>query len=118
MNTLILASFIALIFFLVLSYFHYSKVRATESFEINTQNKDSQKGFSWYEEEILSIMASFRHQLVINQTDLKVWQPWGRWRATGSEFRMERTPYSITISGSRGMVKIVLSQLDLEKIFL
>lgn len=118
MDTFILSSFIAMALFLGFTYFQYTKVRKTEKFEITTQNKDKLKGFAWYEDEIVSIMASFRHELVVDEKELKVWRPWGRWRATGSEFRMERTPYSITIEGARGMVRIVVSQLDLQKIFL
>lgn len=118
MTTFLLASFVIFLLFAVASYFHLYRERLLQSFEINTQNKDKQKGFQWYEDEIISIMGSFRHELAAEENGKKVWIPFGRWRTTGKEFVMERTPYSITITGTRSMVRIVLSQLDIEKIFL
>lgn len=118
MTTFLIASFIIFFLFAVATYLHLTQERGLKSFEINPQNKDSQKGFQWYEDEIISIMKSFRHELASDENGKKIWIPFGRWKITGKEFIMERTPYSISITGTRSMVKIVLSQLDIEKILL
>jgi hypothetical protein len=118
MTTFLLASFIIFLLFGIASYIHLTRERSLQSFEITTQNKDSQKGFQWYEDEIISIMRSFRHELSTDEDGRKVWVPFGRWKITGKEFIIERTPYSISITGTRSMVRIVLSQLDIEKIYL
>lgn len=116
MTTFLIASFIIFILFAIISYLQLTKERSLQTFEITTQNKDSQKGFQWYEDEIISIMKSFRHEMMSDEEGKKTWVPFGRWKSTGKIFIMERTPYSITITGTRSMVRIVLSQLDLEKI--
>jgi hypothetical protein len=97
---------------------HLSRRLQEESFEINMQNKDKMKGFSFYEKEIISIMDSLRYQLITNEPDMKIWEPSTRAKAMGGNFKMEVSPYSITIHGTRGMVRIVVSMLDIEKIFI
>ncbi len=118
MTTFLIASFIIFLLFGIISYLQLTKERGLQTFEITTKNKDSQKGFQWYEDEIVMIMKSFRHELTLDVDGKKTWVPFGRWKSTGKEFIMERTPYSISITGTRSMVRIVLSQLDIEKIFL
>lgn len=97
---------------------HLGRNLQIESFEINTQNKDRQKGFAFYEEEIISIMRDMRYELLQDSREVKVWQPRVRGRVMGGEFKMEVTPYSLTISGPRGIVRIVTSMLDIQKIFI
>lgn len=118
MTTFLLASFIIFLLFGIASYLHLTRERQLQTFEITTQNKDSQKGFQWYEDEVTGILRSFRHELSGEENGRQVWVPFGRWRSTGKEFIVERTPYSLTLTGTRSMVRIVLSQLDLEKIYL
>lgn len=118
MTTFLIASFILFVLFAIVSYLQLTKERGLRSFEITTEIKDSQKGFQWYEDEIVSIMKSFRHELTEEENGKKTWVPFGRWKSTGKIFTMERTPYSITITGTPSMVRIVLSQLDIEKILI
>lgn len=97
---------------------HIGRSLASETFEINATNKDKKKGLSWYENEIISHMHDLRYELMVNEKGLKIWQPSPRARIMGGEFKMEVTPYSITISGSRGTVRIMQSILDINKIFI
>lgn len=97
---------------------HISRSLTTESFEINTSNKDPLKGLSWYEEEIIAHMRDLRYRIKVDTRELKVWEPRTISQNMGGAFKMEVTPYSITIEGPRGVVRIVKSILDLEKIFL
>lgn len=98
--------------------FQLARNLTRESFEINATNKDKTKGLKWYEDEIIAMMNDLRYQLIEDKNNVKVWQPRLRARVMGGEFKMEVTPYSITITGPRGMVRIVKSVLDLTKIFL
>lgn len=97
---------------------HTARSLTTETFEINSTNKDPLKGLSWYENEIVSHMHDLRYRIKVDQKELKIWQPRTISQNMGGDFKMEVTPYSITIEGPRGMVRIVKSVLDLEKIFL
>jgi hypothetical protein len=97
---------------------HVARNLQAESFEITTLNKDKLKGFSFYEKEVISIMHSLSYELITDEHNLKVWSPSPRARIMGGEFKMETSPYSITLTGSRGTVRIVISMLDIEKIFI
>jgi hypothetical protein len=98
--------------------FHLGRAMTPETFEINASNKDKRRGLSWYEKEVMAHMHDLRYQLVSNQEHLKVWQPSPWARVMGGEFKMELTPYSITLTGPRGAVRIMKSILDIDKIFL
>jgi hypothetical protein len=98
--------------------FHLGRSLQAETFEINASNKDRMKGLTWYQEEIAQHMRDLRYQLIVDETNLKEWQPSPRARIMGGNFRMETTPYSITISGPRGVIRILKSILDLNKIFI
>jgi hypothetical protein len=98
--------------------FHLGRTLAAESFEINSSNKDRMKGLSWYEEEIISHLKDLRYYMKVDQRDLKVWEPSPYARTMGGEVKMEVTPYAITITGPRGVVRILKSILDLDKIFI
>lgn len=73
---------------------------------------------SWYRDEIISHMYVLRWPLVEDSSEKKVWRPRGQTRVMEDTFSMTYTPYMITISGSRNMIKTIKSILDLEKIFL
>ena len=98
--------------------FHSGRSLTSETFEINSTNKDKMKGLSWYEEETISHLHDLRYILKVNERNLKVWEPSIRSRVMGGEVKMEVTPYSITITGPRGVVRILKSILDLNKIFI
>jgi hypothetical protein len=97
---------------------HLSRNLQTETFEITIQNKDHQKGFAFYEAEIISIMHDMRYELILDTKENKIWQPRPRARVMGGKFTMQVSPYSITITGPRGIVRIVTSMLDIQKIFI
>jgi hypothetical protein len=97
---------------------HLGRNMMTESFEINSSNKDKTKGLSWYEQEIISYMRDLRYRNVLDTHQIKIWQPPVRAQVMGGEFKMEVTPYSITMTGTKGQVRILKSILDLDKIFL
>lgn len=98
--------------------FHSGRSLSSETFEINSTNKDKMKGLSWYEEEIISHLHDLRYVLKVNERNLKIWEPSVRSRVMGGEVKMEVTPYAITVTGPRGVVRILKSILDLNKIFI
>ena len=89
-----------------------------ETFEITPQNKDPLTPMSWYRDEIISQMTVMRWVLMEDAADWKVWKPQGQARVMEDSFSMSYSPYIITIKGSRNMIAMMKSFLDLEKIFL
>lgn len=113
---------VLLIFLSIFSLFFFTHLKynnlKTETFEINATNKDKLTPMSWYENVIISQMNMLRWNLIENTREKKVWVPRGQTRVMENSFTMEYSPYLIVIKGSRNMIKMMKSFLDLEKIFL
>lgn len=107
------------IFFSLFAFTHlkYNNLKF-ETFDITPQNKDPLTPMSWYRDEIISQMSVMRWALIEDGPDWKVWAPQGQARVMEDSFSMSYSPYIITIKGSRNMVMMMKSFLDLEKIFL
>ena len=104
-------SSLGLSFYLVL----YNK---RETLEINTNNKDKQKGLQWYYDEILHYLHSSRYRELTQIDDVRVFEPPMLLQHMGGKVELKRDSYSITITGPRGVVRIIGSILDIQKIFL
>jgi len=107
--------FIFSLFFL--THLKYNNLKH-ETFEITPSNKDQQTPMSWYRDEIISQMTVLRWRLVEDTPDKKVWVPRAQTRVMENSFIMTYSPYMISMSGSRNMIVMMKSFLDLEKIFL
>lgn len=109
---------IALIFSLFfLTHLKYNNLKL-ETFDITPSNKDPLTPMSWYRDEIISQMVVLRWRLIEDTPEKKVWMPRGQSRVMENSFTMTYSPYVINISGSRNMITMMKSFLDLEKIFL
>lgn len=113
---------IVLIFTLIFSLFAFTHLKysnlKSQSFDITPTNKDPTTPMSWYRDEIISQMAVMRWVLIEDTDERKVWVPQGQARVMETSFTMSYSPYVITIQGSRNMIAMMKSFLDLEKIFL
>lgn len=98
--------------------FHLIRDLQTESFEINQQNKDSQKGLSWYEEMILDQLKAERYIEIGKEGNKRYFSPQIRAQIMGGNIELEVNPYWITVTGPRGFIRILASTLDIKKIFL
>jgi hypothetical protein len=98
--------------------FHLTRDLKTESFEINQQNKDSQKGLSWYEEAILDQLRAERYIETEKNGNKRVFTPNIRAQVMGGNVELEVNTYWITVTGPRGFIRILASTLDIKKIFL
>ena len=107
---------------IIFSLFAYTHLKYNnlkfETFDITPQIKDPLIPMSWYRDEIISQMSVMRWALVEDGPEWKVWAPLGQARVMEDSFSMSYSPYIITIKGSRNMVTMMKSFLDLEKIFL
>ena len=98
--------------------FHLIRDLQPETFEINQQNKDSQKGLSWYEEMILEQLHAERYIEIERNGTKRIFSPPIRAQVMGGKIELDVQPYWITVTGPRGFVRILSSTLDLKKIFL
>lgn len=98
--------------------FHLIRDLQPETLEINQQNKDSQKGLSWYEEMILEQLHAERYIEIERNGTKRIFSPPIRAQVMGGKIELDVQPYWITVTGPRGFVRILSSTLDLKKIFL
>ena len=113
---------VVIIITLLFSLFAFTHLKYTnlkiETFDITPQNKDPLTPMSWYRDEIISQMTMMRWVLIEDSVDKKVWRPLGQARVMEDSFSMSYSPYIISMKGSRNMITMMKSFLDLEKIFL
>jgi hypothetical protein len=104
--------------FILFAIFHQSKNLQSEVFEINSQNKDPQKGLYWYKEKIYQHLKELNYERKESLSDHEIWIPSPRARIMGGEVKITSTPYSITIEAPRGFIRILISILEIKKIFI
>lgn len=113
---------IVLVLLFIFSLFFFTHLKYNnlklETFEITPSNKNEQTPMSWYRDEIISQMTVLRWRLVEDSPEKKVWKPRAQSRVMEDSFTMTYSPYIISISGSRNMIIMMKSFLDLEKIFM
>jgi hypothetical protein len=86
--------------------------------EITPQMMDPQKGLQWYYQETLNLLLSLRYKALERTTEEEIFRPRDLYQLLGGKVYIVRTPYTLTVKGPRGFVKILSSTLDLSKIFL
>lgn len=114
-QVVLVLTFIFSLFFITNLKYHNLK---KETFEITPSNKDPLTPMHWYRDEIMSQMYVLRWRLAEDTAEKKVWIPRGMTRVMEDSFTMSYSPYIISISGSRNMIKMMKSFLEFEKIFL
>jgi hypothetical protein len=85
------------------------------SFEINSSNKDPQKGLSLYVEETKNLLLRLRFEIEKEASEEIIFRPKGLLQVMNGKIYIKITPYFIVITGPKGIVKILLSSLDLTK---
>ena len=111
-------AFIPSTLFFIFVFFHQLKNLQSENFEINLQNKDKQKGLVWYKEKIEEHLHDLNYEIIEKNNNLIIFRPSPRARIMGGEVKILITPYSISMQGPRGVIRILCSILDIKKIFL
>jgi hypothetical protein len=72
-----------------------------EEMEINTSNKDPQKGLDWYEDKIRERLKDLRFEFKEEKDGVEIFKPRGLYKVYESDVEIERTPYHIRLKGSR-----------------
>lgn len=83
-------------------------------FEINMQNKDPQKGFHWYKEELTMQMKHmhFKHE---DRGSIQTYLPCRLYKIYESPVVFTYDAYSIHIRASRMMMRILLDVVEMKR---
>lgn len=98
--------------------FHVSRDLTPETLEINMQNKDKLKGFSWYEREILNQLKAQRYKELEMIDGARVFEPRLLSQTMGGKIFIKVESWSILVTGPKGFIRILASILDIKKIFI
>lgn len=98
--------------------FYLVRDLSRETLTITSATKDKQRSMRWYEDEILSFLASQRYQELARDGATRVFEPRMLGQHMGGTVTLAASAYEITLTGPRGVVRILASLLDLKKIFL
>ncbi len=113
---------VVIVLTLIFSLFFFTHLKYNnlklETYEITPAIKNPRTPMNWYRDVIINQMYVLRWNLVEDTPEKKVWKPRGQTRVMEDSFTMTYSPYLISISGSRNMIKMMKSFLDLEKIYL
>lgn len=85
----------------------------TQSFEINTTNKDPRKGLDWYQDRIFEQLNDLRFLKLSESDGTFTYTPRGLYKVFESEVLIERTPYFIKVTGSRLIIRLISSYVDI-----
>ena len=83
------------------------------SFEINSANKDPQKGLQWYQDQITRQVESMRYNLIEDRPGRKHYVPWGIYSIMEGPVLIKFDAYSIEINASRMMMRILLDLVEI-----
>src|SRR5690606_30590900 len=79
----------------------------SETLTINASNKDPQKSLRWYEDEIRTILFSFRYEKLTNEKGIEEYRPFGLYRVFEPHIILEINPYEINLTASRVVCRII-----------
>lgn len=85
----------------------------TQSFEINTTNKKPDKGLNWYEERIYEQLYDLRFLKSSKSGEITTFTPRGLYKIYESEVSVQRTPYYIKVTGSRLVIRLISTYVDI-----
>lgn len=97
---------------------HIERTMEMESFTINSSNKNPTLGLQYYFNEMDQYLMVMRYSKEVIGENLYHYTPRPRLRVMGGNVEIKKTAYEIEVKAPTGVVRILKSQLDLEKIFL
>lgn len=111
----LLTSAIASLLFGLFSCGFMVRTLKVETLEINSTNKDPQKGLDWYQERIFEQLYDLRFITMNKSKEFTTFSPRGLYKIYESDVSVERTPYYIKITASRLVLKLISSYVDLSQ---
>lgn len=83
-------------------------------FEINTQNKDPEKGLRWYEEQIIEQIKDMRYREYLTLKGIRKFRPTGLYQVLESKIELHTSPYAINIKCSKMMRRIISDLVEIK----
>lgn len=84
-----------------------------EEIEINTTNKDPDKGLDWYEEQIREQLRDMRFISKCRLGATETFKPRGLYRIFESDIELERQVYWIRLRASRLFLRLIEDLIDI-----
>lgn len=112
-KSLLLGSIIGFLYGLFSMGFMVRQLKRTK-FVIDSSNKRVDKGLLWYEEKIKEQARDLRFKEIFRSDNKVVYRPSTLYRVFESEIIIELSPYDISISCSRMMMRIILDYIDFD----
>ena len=112
-KSLLLGTIIGFLYGLFAMGFMVRQLKRTK-FVIDSSNKKIDKGLLWYQERIEEQARDLRFKEVLRSSNKIIYRPSTLYRVFESEIIIELSPYDISISCSRMMMRIILDYLDFD----
>lgn len=109
----LIVSLITSVIFGIFSLGFMVRTLSTQSFEINTTNKDPKLGLDWYQERIFEQLYDLRFLKHSKIGEITTFSPRGLYKVYESEVLVERTPYYIKVTGSRLVIRLLSAYVDI-----
>lgn len=97
---------------------HIERNLKRDTLEINSSNKAPTIGLHSYREEINQFLSAMRYRQSETYSNITIYTPRVNLRVMGGNIKIEQTPYYISIEAPVGVIRILSSQLEIQKIFL
>lgn len=89
----------------------------SETLEINASNKHPQKPLKWYEERVREQIKDMRFRYAgKDEQGKELFKPRTLYRVFEPDIELEVSPYDITITASRLMIRLIVSYTEIDKV--
>ncbi|MBD65721.1 MAG: hypothetical protein CME62_10975 [Halobacteriovoraceae bacterium] len=109
--------FVAIFLFIAGSLFLGFKVRPLKSktFEVTSGNKHPDRPMAWYENRIREQIKDLRFEKLKSENGVEYYKPRSLYQVNEPELSLEVTPYVISVTGSRLMIRLISTYVEIEE---
>ncbi len=88
---------------------------SSQTLEINASNKHPDRPMYWYDERVREQISDMRFYAEPKTVDgREIFKPRGLYRVFEPDIVLERDPYSITVTASRLMIRLISTYVEVE----
>lgn len=91
-----------------------ARLMKTQVLEVNTSNRDPEKGMDWYADEIRQQVKQMRFKQVGKGKEIEVFHPTGLYRVWERKVELSAGPYEVKVKASRFMIRVLSDLVEIK----
>ena len=91
-----------------------ARLMKTQILEVNTSNRDPEKGMDWYANEIRHQVKQMRFKQIGKGREIEVFHPTGLYRVWERKVELSAGPYEVRVKASRFMIRVLSDLVEIK----